>query len=87
MTGRRSKLELYVDTIEALSRSGPMSLARLTLRTKINVSPLKTIMCDLLEKRLVEERIVKKRILYVATPRAGTVLSYFNQLSQILPLA
>ena len=54
MTGRRSKLELYVDTIQALSGNGPMSLARLTLLTKINVSPLKTIISDLLEKRIVE---------------------------------
>jgi len=36
---RRSKLELYVDTIEALASSGPMPLARLTLRTKINNIP------------------------------------------------
>jgi predicted transcriptional regulator len=87
MKGRRSKLELYVDTIEALASSGPMPLARLTLRTKINNNPLKAIMCDLLDKKLVEEREVKKRIFYAATPKARTVLSYFNQLTQILPLA
>jgi len=87
MKGRRSKLELYVDTIEALASSGPMTLARLTLRTKINNNPLKAIMCDLLDKKLVEEREVKKRIFYAATPKARTVLSYFNQLTQILPLA
>ena len=87
MKGRRSKLELYLDTIEALASSGPMTIARLTLRTKINNSPLKVIMCDLLDKRLIEEREIKKRMFYAATPKARTVLSNFKQLTQILPLA
>jgi len=87
MKGRRSKLELYLDTIEVLASSGPMPLSRLTLRTKINNNPLKAIVCDLLDKRLVEEREIKRRIFYAATPKARTVLSNFKQLTQILPLA
>ena len=87
MKGRRSKLELYLDTIEVLASSGPMPLSRLTLRTKINNNPLKAIVCDLLDKRLVEEREIKKRMFYAATPKARTVLSNFKQLTQILPLA
>jgi len=87
MKGRRSKLELYLDTIEVLASSGPMPLSRLTLRTKINNNPLKAIVYDLLDKRLVEEREIKKRMFYAATPKARTVLSNFKQLTQILPLA
>jgi predicted transcriptional regulator len=87
MAGRRSKLELYIDTIEALSASGPTSISRLTLRTKINSNPLKDILHYLLVKNLIEQRKVKKSILYAATPKAKIVLSQFNQLNQIIPFS
>jgi len=86
MAGRRSKLQCYIDTVEALSSGGPMPMSRLSLKTKINCSPLKAILSDLLWNNLVEERRTKNRTFYVATSKARTVLSLFNQLNQIIPL-
>ena len=87
MTGRRSKLELYVHTIEALTINGSTSITGLTLKAKISSSPLKAILSDLVEKKLVEERKLKRSVFYVATPRAKTVLSQLEELNQIIPIA
>ena len=85
MTERRSKLQRYVDTLEALS-SGPTNLSRLTLKTKINCCPLKAILSDLLRKKLVEERKIKTSILYAVTPKARIVISKLNELNRLIPV-
>jgi len=50
-----------------------MPLSRLTLRTKNQQQSVEAIVCDLLDKRLIEEREFKKRMFYAATPKARTV--------------
>ena len=86
LTGRRSKLELYVSTIDVLSSNGATNISSLTLKAKINISPLKAILSDLMGKKLVEERPIRGRMFYVATPKARNVLSLFKDLTHFLPI-
>jgi predicted transcriptional regulator len=84
---RRSKIEIYISTLEALAYYGPMKITRITYKAKLNCSPLKAILDDLIQKDLVEERTVEKNgIVYAATPKARTILSYFNELKEMLPI-
>lgn len=84
---RRSKMEMYISTLEALAYYGPLKITRITYKAKMNCSQLKAILDDLVHKELVEERTLRKnKIVYVATPKARTILSYFNELKEMLPL-
>jgi predicted transcriptional regulator len=85
---RRGKLELCISTLEALAYYGPMKITKITYKAKMNCSQLKDILHDLIQKKLVEERPFKKnKIVYAATPKARTVLSYFDELKEMLPTA
>jgi predicted transcriptional regulator len=85
---RRSKIELYISTLEALAYCGPMKITKITYKAKMNCSPLKTILDDLIQKDLVEERTIEKnKVIYAATPRARIILSHFNELKEMLPIA
>jgi predicted transcriptional regulator len=84
---RRSKLEMYLATLEALANYGPMKLTRITCKANLNCGSLKRILKDLIEKDLVEERKPKKNIVvYAATPKARTILACFKELSKIIPM-
>ena len=85
---RRSKLEMYISTLEALAYHGPLKLTGITYKAKMNWGQLKVILADLIHKQLVEKRSIGKRktIFFAATPRARRTLSYFNELKELLPL-
>ena len=82
---RRSKLQLYLDTLEALVFCGPMKLTRITYKAHLNYGSLKKILKDLVKNKLVEEREMKNAIFYAATPKARTTLAKFRELNRILP--
>jgi predicted transcriptional regulator len=84
---QRSKTELYVSTLEALVCYGPMKITRITYKAKMNCSPLKIILNDLIQKELAEKRnLGKNKVFYAATPKARIILSYFNELKKMLPM-
>jgi predicted transcriptional regulator len=84
---RRSKMEMYISTLEALAYYGPMKITKITYKAKMNCSQLKEILDSLIEEKLVEERMLRKnKVVYVATPKARTILSYFNELKEMLPI-
>jgi predicted transcriptional regulator len=84
---RRSKMEMYVSTLEALAYYGPLRLTKITYKAKLNCSQLKAILNDLAQKKLVEERKTEKKVVYAATPKARTILLYFDELKEMLPIA
>jgi len=85
---RRSKMEMYISTLEALAYYGPLKITRITYKAKMNCSQIKAILHDLIQKKLVEERVFKKnKVIYAATPKARTILSYFEELKEMLPIA
>lgn len=84
---RRSKLEMYISTLEALAYFGPLKITRITYKTNLNCSQLKAILDDLIQKKLVEERtLMKNKVAYAATPKAKVILSYFNELKEVLAI-
>jgi predicted transcriptional regulator len=84
---RRSKMELYISTLEALAYYGPLRITRITYKAKVNGGQLKPILDDLVRNELVEERkLQNNKVFYAATKKARTVLSYFNELKEMLPI-
>jgi predicted transcriptional regulator len=84
---RRSKLEMYVDILKVLAQRGPLKLTHVMYKANVNCSVLKEYMDFLIKQGLVEERTVgKSRVVYAVTQRGITVLKYFKELKQVLPI-
>ena len=65
-----------------------MKITKITYKAKMNCNPLKAIIDDLIQKDIVEERTIEKnKVVYAATPKARLILSYFNELKEMLPIA
>lgn len=84
---RRSKLEMYVDILTVLAHRGPLKLTHVMYKANVNCSVLKEYLDFLIKQGLVEERTVgKRRVVYAVTQRGITVLKYFKELKQVLPI-
>ena len=84
---RRSKLEMYVDILTVLAHRGPLKLTHVMYKANVNCSVLKEYLDFLMKQGLIEERILRKqRIVYAVTQRGITVLKYFKELKQVLPI-
>jgi len=56
-------------------------------KANVNCSVLKEYLDFLMKQGLVEERTVgKSRTVFAVTPRGITVLKYFRELKQVLPI-
>ncbi|HUJ84267.1 MAG TPA: winged helix-turn-helix domain-containing protein [Candidatus Acidoferrales bacterium] len=84
---RRSKLEMYIAILSVLAQRGPLKLTHVMYKANVNCSVLKEYLDFLLKQGLVEERTMRKqRVVYAVTPRGITVLKYFKELKQVLPI-
>jgi predicted transcriptional regulator len=84
---RRSKLETYLDILKVLSGSGQLKLTHIMYETNVNCGVLKEYLDFLMKQNLVEKRNVgKQRAAYSITQRGITVLEYFRELKQALPI-
>ena len=84
---RRSKLETYVGILRVLAHKGPLKLTHIMYKANVNCKVLKENLDYLLKQELVAERIIGKgKTVYACTPRGVTVLKYFHELEQVLPL-
>ena len=84
---RRSKLEMYVDILTVLAHKGPLKLTHVMYKANVNCCVLKEYLDFLIKQGLVEERTIKKeRVVYAVTQRGITVLKYFKELKQVLPI-
>jgi len=84
---RRSKLEMYVDILTVLAHKGPLKLTHVMYKANVNCCVLKEYLDFLIKQGLVEERTVRKeRVVYAVTQHGITVLKYFKELKQVLPL-
>ena len=68
---RRSKLEMYVGILKVLAQRGPLKLTHIMYKANVNCSILKEYLDFLIGQGLVEERIVGKRRVVYALPRAA----------------
>lgn len=84
---RRSKLEMYVDILQVLSHRGPLKLTHIMYKANVNCRVLKEYLDFLTRQSLIEERPVgKSRTVFAITQRGITVLKYFRELKQALPI-
>jgi predicted transcriptional regulator len=84
---RRSKLEMYIDILKVLAQRGPLKLTHIMYKANVNCSVLKENLDFLIAQNLVEERTIgKRRTVFAVTKRGITVLKYFHELKQVLPI-
>jgi predicted transcriptional regulator len=84
---RRSTLEMYVDILTVLAHRGSLKLTQVMYKANLNCSVLKENFDFLIKQGLVEERTLRKqRVVYAVTQHGITVLKYFKELKQVLPI-
>ncbi len=84
---RRSKLEMYVDILSVLAHRGPLRLTHVMYKANVNCNVLKEQLDFLIKQNLVEERTLgRQRVVFVVTQKGVTVLKYFKELQQVLPI-
>lgn len=78
---------MYVDILTVLAQRGPLKLTHVMYKANVNCSILKEYLDFLLKQGLVEERTIgKSRVVFAVTQRGITVLKYFKELKQVLPI-
>jgi predicted transcriptional regulator len=78
---------MYVDILSVLAHKGPLKLTHVIYKANLNCSVLKEYLDFLIKQGLVEERTIgKERVVYAVTQRGITVLKYFKELKQVLPI-
>ena len=66
---------------------GPLKLTHVMYKANVNCSVLKEYLDFLTKHELVAERVVgKERVVYAITERGITVLKYFKELREVLPI-
>ena len=83
---RRSKLEVYIDILEALAFEGQLRLTHLTYKSNVNCCVLKEQLEFLIGNGLVEEKMLKKMTIYAITSRGLQVLKTFREIKEVFPL-
>ncbi|HTY75614.1 MAG TPA: winged helix-turn-helix domain-containing protein [Candidatus Nanoarchaeia archaeon] len=84
---RRSKLETYIGILRVLAHKGPLKLTHIMYKANVNCKVLKENLDYLLKQDLVQERVIGKgKVVFAVTQRGITVLKYFHELEQALPV-
>jgi predicted transcriptional regulator len=78
---------MYIDILQVLSHRGPLKLTHVMYKANVNCKVLKEYLDFLIAQNLIEERPVgKNRTVFAITQRGVTVLKYFRELRQALPI-
>jgi predicted transcriptional regulator len=78
---------MYVGILRVLAHKGPLKLTHIMYKANVNCSVLKEYLDFLIKQGLVEERVVgKARTVFAVTQRGITVLKYFHEIEQVLPI-
>ncbi len=91
MTGRRSKLEIYLDVLWAI-KSGTAKPTRIMYEANLSWKPLQRILNSMVSQDLVEEidasnsRDKRTNTLYNITQKGENVISYFNRAKHLIEL-
>ena len=84
---RRSKQEIYLDILKTLAHWGPLKLTHVIYKSNVNCRMLEKYLSFLVKQALVEEKILmRKRKVYAITQRGVTLLTYFKELCEALPI-
>ncbi len=80
---------MNIDILKVLAQKGPLKLTHIMYKANVNCHVLKEYTDFLIKQGLVEERKVGKReskTVFAITERGITVLRYFRELKQALPI-
>ena len=78
---------MYIAILSVLAHKGPLKLTHVMYKANVNCSVLQEYLDFLMKQGLVEKRTVKKqRFVYAVTQKGITVLKYFKELKQVLPI-
>ncbi len=78
---------MYIGVLRVLAHKGPLKLTHIMYKANVNCKVLKENLEFLIKQSLVEERILKKgKVVFAITQRGITVLKYFRELEQALPI-
>jgi len=83
MTAKRSRLEIYLDILQALKK-GVIKPTRIMYSTNLSWNPLQEILESLIEQGLVEEKETKNRKRYEITEKGLAALKYFNKTKELV---
>ncbi len=83
----RTRLEIYIGILKTLARNGSLKTSDVACETKINHNEVKKYVDFLLAQGLVDqEKVSIKKTVYSITHKGITVLSYFKEQKQMLPI-
>jgi len=78
---------MYVAILSVLAHKGPLKPTHVMYKANVNFSVLKEYLDFLIKQGLVEEHTIgKERVVYAVSQRGITVLKYFKELKQVLPI-
>ena len=83
MTGKRSRLEMYLNVLEKISQ-GISKPTNIMYKCNLSWRPLQEILRSLVEKGLIEEIKRHDRRYYVATKKGKEILIYLGKIIQML---
>jgi len=83
MSSRRSRLEMYLDVLEEISR-GVGKPTNIMYRCNLSWRPLQEILRSLIEKELIEENELDGRKYYKVTEKGERILIYLRRVIQML---
>jgi predicted transcriptional regulator len=74
-----------VKVLDAFVTYEPTRITKVTYEANINHKLLKEIITEFLMNGLLEERKIKNKVLYVATPKAKLTIEQFKEVIQLFP--
>jgi predicted transcriptional regulator len=78
---------MYVDVLKVLAHWGPSKLTRVMYKANVNCGVLKGYLDFLTKQGLIEEKIIRKKSSLYAIKQSGvTVLKYFREFKEALPI-
>ena len=80
---RRSRLEIYYDVLQAISR-GIQKPTRIMYKANLSWIPLQEILKSLLTQGFIEEKRFKKSMRYEITTKGISVLNYYEKARELL---
>jgi predicted transcriptional regulator len=83
---KRSKLAIYVDILKVLAHTGPLKLTHIMYNANLNCTVLRKQLDFLIKGGFVENRTIKKSTVFSVTQQGLTVLKYFQEITQDLPI-
>ncbi|MGF3521931.1 MAG: winged helix-turn-helix domain-containing protein [Candidatus Bathyarchaeia archaeon] len=84
---KRSKFEICIDILKVTAQRGPLKVTYIMRKANINHKALNEQIDFLTAQGLLEARKEGEHRVFTVTQQGITVLKYFRELKQVLPIA